>query len=123
MPRVLLGALAGAVIGAVVVGIAALIFGAEGWTVAGAAAAGAMMFAVFGAIWFTFAGLGGSDAYRQTFVDDAVRELTIVSVHTDDVAAAASVRERLAGDADLRVLEVDRNGQISADSAPSSNTQ
>ncbi len=44
VPRVLLGGLLGAIVGAVVVGGAALLFGAEGWEVAGAAAAGAMLF-------------------------------------------------------------------------------
>ena len=90
--RVSLGGLLGAIVGAVVVGGAALLFGAEGWELVGAAAAGAMLFAVFGAIWLTFAGFGGSDAYRQTFVDDTASELTIVSVHTDDPDEAAAAR-------------------------------
>ena len=67
---------------------------------------------VFGAIWLTFAGFGGSDAYRQTFVDEAASELTIVSVHTDDPDEAAAARKRLAGDPELTILSVDRLGQV-----------
>jgi hypothetical protein len=122
LPRVLLGGLLGAIVGAIVVGGAALLFGAEGWEVAGAAFAGAMLLSVFGAIWLTFAGLGGSDAYRQTFVDDATTDLTIVSVHTDDPDEAEAVRTRLAGVSDVRVVSVDRFGHV-VEAPPSSNTQ
>jgi hypothetical protein len=122
LPRVLLGGLVGAIAGATVIGGAALLLGAEGWEVAGAAAAGAMLLSVFGAMWLTFAGFGGSDAYRQTFVDDAATDLTIVSVHTDDPDEAAAVRSRLATIDDVRILSVDRFGQV-LDEPPSSNTQ
>ncbi|HET9546608.1 MAG TPA: hypothetical protein VFO97_02175 [Desertimonas sp.] len=113
VPRVLAGAAIGAVVGALVVGGGALVFGATGWQLAGAAVAGAMLFAVFGAMWWTFAALGGSDAYRQTFVDEATPALTIVSVHTDDPAEAAAARQRLSSDPQLRILDVDRFGDIS----------
>jgi hypothetical protein len=122
LPRVLLGGLLGALAGAIVVGGAALLFGAAGWEVVGAAAAGAMLLGVFGAMWLTFAGLGGSDAYRQTFVDDTATELTIVSVHTDDPDEAAAARSRLAGHDELTILSVDRFGHIVA-APPSSATQ
>jgi hypothetical protein len=110
-PRVVVGGLIGGIVGAGVVSVGALLFGARGWEVVGAAIAGFMLISVFGAIWVTFAGLGGSDAYRQTFVADRVRHLTLVSVHTDDPKEAAAARERLQK-AELRVLEVDRFGQI-----------
>jgi hypothetical protein len=122
VPRVLIGGLVGAIIGALVVGIGALILGATGWRLVGAAAAGAMLVSVFGAIWLTFAGLGGSDAYRQTFVDTATTELTIVSVHTDDPTEAESARSRLEAVDDVRIVLVDRFGQV-VDGPPSSNTQ
>jgi hypothetical protein len=122
VPRVLLGGFLGAIVGAIVVGGGALLLGAEGWEVVGAAAAGAMLLSVFGAMWLTFAGLGGSDAYRQTFVDDATTELTIVSVHTDDPDEAAAARSRLAGINDVTVFSVDRFGHV-VDAPPSSNTQ
>jgi hypothetical protein len=73
-------------------------------------------------MWLTFAGFGGSDAYRQTFVDDAATDLTIVSVHTDDPDEAAAARSRLAAIDDVRILSVDRFGQV-LDEPPSSNTQ
>jgi hypothetical protein len=122
LPRVVLGGLIGAVAGAIVIGGAALLLGAEGWEVAGAAAAGAMLLSVFGAMWLTFAGFGGSDAYRQTFVDDAATDLTIVSVHTDDPDEAAAARSRLAAIDDVRILSIDRFGQV-LEEPPSSNTQ
>ncbi len=74
-------------------------------------------------MWLTFAGLGGSDAYRQTFVDDAATELTIVSVHTDDPDEAEAARSRLDGINDVKVMTVDRFGQVVDDAPPSSNTQ
>jgi hypothetical protein len=123
VPRVLLGGLIGAIVGALVVGGAALAFGASGWEVAGAAAAGAMLFAVFGAIWYTFAGLGGSDAYRQTFVDASASDLTIVSLHTDDPSEAAAARDRLDGIDGIRIVTLDRFGQPTEAPPSSSNTQ
>lgn len=109
MPRILIGAIAGAIVGALIVGGGALLFGAEGWEFVGAAAAGAMLVSVFGAIWVSFAGFGGSDAYRQTFVDNDVSELTLVSIHTDDPREAAAARDRL--DAlDVQVADLDRQG-------------
>jgi hypothetical protein len=123
VPRVLLGALIGAIAGALLVGGAALLFGASGWEVVGAAVAGAMLFSVFGAIWFAFARLGGSDAYRQTFVDKAASDLTIVSLHTDDPADAARARSHLGGIDAVTVVLVDRFGQVVDEVPPSSNTE
>jgi hypothetical protein len=115
--------LIGGIVGAIVVGGAALLFGAAGWEVAGAAAAGAMLISVFGAIWSAFARFGGSDAYRQTFVDKAVSDLTIVSLHTDDAAEAAAARARLADVEGVDVVTVDRFGQLVDEPPSSSNTQ
>jgi hypothetical protein len=120
LPRVLLGGLIGAAIGAVVVGGGALVLGASGWQLVGAAAAGALMLSVFGAMWLTFAGFGGSDAYRQTFVDAATSELTIVSVHTDDHDEAAAALQRLSGDDELTVFSVDRFGHVAYEVPPRS---
>jgi hypothetical protein len=115
VPRVIAGGLLGFLTGAAVVGAGAFVLGASGWRLVGAAAAGAMMVSVFGAIWLAFAGLGGRDAYRQTFVDEDARELTIVSVHTDDPAEAATARDRLANESQLALLAVDRFGHIERD--------
>ena len=57
VPRVLAGGADRCARRRLVVGGGALVFGADGWQLAGAAVAGAMLFAVFGAIWFTFAGV------------------------------------------------------------------
>ena len=111
-PRILVGGLLGAVVGAIVIGAGALALGASGWEIVGAAAAGAMLVAVFGIMWVTFAGMGGSDAYRQTFVDDGVSHLTLVSVHTDDADEAAAAHDRLRK-AKLRIIDVDRFGRVS----------
>ena len=123
VPRVLLGAFVGAVLGAIVVGGAALLFGASGWEVVGAAVAGAMLISVFGAIWFAFARLGGSDAYRQTFVDRAASDLSIVSLHTDDAAEAGAARSRLERLDCVTVITIDRFGQLVDEPPSSSNTQ
>jgi hypothetical protein len=110
-PRVLVGGLGGGVVGAVVVALGALLLGARGFELVGAALAGAMLVAIFGAMWVTFAGLGGSDAYRQTFVDENTTNVTLVSIHTDDSDEAAAARDRL-GKLNLRAVDVDRFGQI-----------
>lgn len=112
-PRILIGAVLGAIVGAIVIGAGALILGARGWEIVGAAAAGAMLVSVFGIIWVSFAGMGGSDAYRQTFVDENVDHLTLVSLHTDEPGEAAAARDELRK-AKLRVFEVDRFGHISS---------
>jgi hypothetical protein len=111
-PRIVAGGFLGAIVGAVVIGAGAFVLGARGWEVVGAAAAGAMLVSVFGIMWLTFAGMGGSDAYRQTFVDEDATYLTIVSVHTDDPDEAASAHDRLRR-TKLRVLDVDRFGHVS----------
>jgi hypothetical protein len=112
MPRIVAGALIGAIVGAVVIGTGGFLVGATGWEVVGAAVAGAMMVSVFGIVWLTFAGMGGSDAYRQTFVDDDTTYLTLVSVHTDDPDEAAAAHDRLRKTR-LRVIDVDRFGHVS----------
>jgi hypothetical protein len=109
VPRVLLGGAIGAAVGFVVIGLVALGLGVTGWQAVGAALGGLMMFAVLGAIWVTFAGMGGSDAYRQTFVDEDVTELTIVSLHTDDAQEAEAAEQALVSDPDIVVLHVGRN--------------
>jgi hypothetical protein len=111
-PRIVAGAVLGAIVGAVVIGAGAFLVGATGWEVGAAAIAGAMLVSVFGIIWLTFAGMGGSDAYRQTFVDDNATYLTLVSVHTDDPDEAAAAHDRLRKTR-LRVIDVDRFGHVS----------
>lgn len=114
IPRVLSGGIAGALVGALLVGGGAYLLGATGWRLIGASLGGMMLLAVFGAMWVTFAGFGGTDAFRQTLVDETITELTIVSVHTDDPDEAAAAHDRLDGDRHWRVLDVDRLGHVTA---------
>jgi hypothetical protein len=111
-PRIVVGGLIGLIVGGILVGLGAYLFGAESAAI-GAAVGGAAMGFVFGAIWVVFARLGGSDAYRQTFVRGMRDDVTLVSLHTDDAAEAAKARERLAG-GDLKVYEVSPSGDVSA---------
>ena len=110
-PHVLIGGLIGAVVGFLLAGGLALLFDADGATAAGAGVGGLVMFAVIGAIWATFPRMGGSDAYRQTFVDADVTDLAIVSVHTDDADEARAARQALADGSDMQVLDLDRDGR------------
>jgi hypothetical protein len=112
IPRVLSGGIAGALAGALLVGGGAYLLGATGWRLVGAALGGMMLLAVFGAMWMTFAGFGGTDAYRQTWVDEAITELTIVSVHTDDPEEAAAAHDRLDDGRHWRVFDIDRHGHV-----------
>ncbi len=61
---------------------------AEGSTALVAALGGAFIGGVFGAIWVVFARMGGSDAYRQSFVAPELTDVCIVSLHTDDAREA-----------------------------------
>ncbi|WP_116997546.1 hypothetical protein [Desertimonas flava] len=92
-PRLLVGGGVGALIG----GAAGAGLGLAIDDVAPAASAigGAVLLGAFGAIWAAFAGMGGSDAYRQTFVVPTERELSIVSFHTDEIARADDAYDRL----------------------------
>ena len=107
-PRLLVGGLVGFVVGAIVIGGGAWLLDAGGATI-GAALGGGAMGAVFGAIWVVFARLGGSDAYRQTFVEHRGEDVTLVSLHTDDADEAAEAKRRLH---DLRVVEVSQSGDV-----------
>jgi hypothetical protein len=110
-PRVVAGGLLGFVVGAVVIGGGAALLGA-GSTWIGAAIGGGLMGSVFGAIWVVFARLGGSDAYRQTFVEPRREDVTLISLHTDDSEEAAQARRRLGKD--LRVYDVSPTGDVTA---------
>jgi hypothetical protein len=109
--RSLLGGVIGAVIGAVLVGgVAGLIAGELAAAIAGAAG-GALFGGAIGGIWVTFAGFGGSSAYRQTFIDPDIADVALVSLHTDDIAAARRARTRLAEHEHLEIVELDAEGR------------
>ena len=98
-PRTLKGAVIGAVIGAAIVGGAAALI-AGGAAGLAAAAGGALFGGAIGAIWAAFVRMGGSDAYRQTFVEPSPSELVLVSLHTANSDTAERGRELLAANAD-----------------------
>jgi len=105
-PRTLKGAAIGLVVGAVLVGGIVAIIDSSLWI--GAAIGGAIFGLVVGAIWGAFSRMGGSDAYRQTFVETSSPTLTIVSLHSDDRAEADEARRRLALEADTPPLVVEQ---------------
>jgi hypothetical protein len=93
-PRSFVGGLIGAIVGAIVIGVAA--YAIAGTTGAIAGAIGGVLFgAPIGAVWGGFARMGGSDAYRQTFIDPADPSRFMVSLHTADADEADEGAKRL----------------------------
>lgn len=99
-PRALKGAIIGAVVGAVLVGGAAALIADDSAAWIGGVLGGLLLGAAIGAIWGAFLRMGGSDAYRQTFVEPSTAELMLVSLHTADTVTAERAREILAANAD-----------------------
>ena len=99
----------GTLAGALLIGGANALF-ADRSTALVAALGGAFIGGVFGAVWAVFARMGGSDAYRQSFVAPELTDVCIVSLHTDDPQEAADGRDRLAGTSWLTIVDVDSNG-------------
>lgn len=98
-PRAIKGAVIGALVGAVLVGGAAAVIAGGSGAIAGVL--GGLLFgAAIGAVWGAFVRMGGSDAYRETFVEPNADELMLVSLHTDDGNQAERAREALAVNAD-----------------------
>jgi hypothetical protein len=113
-PRIVAGGAIGAAVGAGVGATVTAISGADTGFIVGGALAGAALLAVPGAIWATFLRLGGSDAYRQTFVNDDVDELNVVSLHTSDRAGADRAFARLSSRPGLAVHLLDSDGNTLA---------
>ena len=109
-PRVVIGGAIGAAAGAGLGAAVTAISGAEAGLVAVGALAGAALLTVPGAIWATFSRMGGSDAYRQTFVDENVDELNVVSLHTSDQDEAQRAMTRLTARPELMVRLLDGDG-------------
>ena len=78
-----MGAATGAVLGALVIGALAAFLG-NGSTGMVGLIVGAVAGGVLGAVTAVFAGLGGSDAYRETFVSPKEMQVVLVSLHTND---------------------------------------
>jgi hypothetical protein len=105
-PRVVVGGLAGVILGGGLGALLAVIFDVS---VPASALGGAALLGVFGAIWGAFARMGGSDAYRQTFTEPRARQVSLVSFHTDDAARADDAFDRLVAAAPGRVVVFDEN--------------
>ena len=75
-----------------------------------AAIGGAFIGGVFGAIWVVFAGMGGSDAYRQSFIAPELTDVCIVSLHTDDPDRRPTDATGWPATAWLTIVDVDVNG-------------
>jgi hypothetical protein len=103
------GAALGAVVGAVLVGGVTALIDSSIWM--GAAIGGAIFGLVVGAMWGAFIRMGGSDAYRQTFVETSSPTLTIVSLHSDDRAEADEARRRLALEAETAPVVVEQTDE------------
>lgn len=108
-PRIVIGALLGAVVGAIVIGGGAVLFGASRGIALGGAGAGALVAGLFGAMWAAFSGPAGTEAGPQTFVDDSPAELAVVSAHTDVESDADAAKGYLTGQ-DGTVVMVDEFG-------------
>ncbi len=106
-PRLLRGGAFGLVVGAVLIGGITALIDSSLWI--GAAVGGAIFGMVIGGIWGAFLRMGGSDAYRQTFVETASPTLTIVTLHSDDRSEADEALRRLALEADIPPLLVEHS--------------
>jgi hypothetical protein len=108
--RIVRGALPGGLLGAVVIGVIAAILAPDGGNVTAAALAGAAIGFVAGAVFSFVAGTGWSEAYKESFVEPAMTDLTYASIHSDDielVRQAAKVADMPGG----TLICVDRAGR------------
>ena len=108
--RAAIGAVVGAVIGGALVGLIAAAMGGGNTGLAGAVV-GAFTGAVLGAIICVFAGLGGSTAYTDTFIDAKDSHVCLVSLHTNDRDEAKAARTRLSARPWADLFDVDANGK------------
>lgn len=102
------GAAIGAVVTALVIGGAAVLIDPSGIAV-GAAAGGALFGAFVGGVWGAFVRFGGSDAYRQSFVEND-RGVTLVSFHTGDESSARKAQDLLSLESMSPAVHFGRDG-------------
>jgi len=102
------GAAIGAIVTALIVGVAAVLIEPGGIAI-GAAAGGALFGAFVGGVWGAFIRFGGSDAYRQSFVEND-QGVTLVSFHTGSAEDASRARELLALEAMSPPVHFGRDG-------------
>jgi hypothetical protein len=109
--RIGIGGVIGAVVGALLIGVpVAIIVGSVGAAI-GASVGGALFGFYIGGTWLPFTGLGGSDAYRQTFVAPELVDVALVAFHTDSAECLERARSRLDDVEHLALIEVDENGR------------
>lgn len=108
--RAPMGAAAGAVLGALLIGGLAAVLG-NGSTGMVGMLVGAVAGAVLGAIVAVFASMGGSDAYRDTFVSPKESQVCLVSLHTNDRDEATAARKRLSSRSWADLFDVDAKGK------------
>lgn len=103
--RILIGAAIGLVVGAVLGALLGWIWSDVGGPI-GAALGGAALLGAFGGIWGAFTKMGGSDAYRQTFVEPQVDGVVFVTFHSDDGEEARKVEQRLRDEPGVELVDV-----------------
>ncbi len=108
--RAPMGAATGAILGALVVGVLAAVLGNSETGMAGLLV-GAVAGAVLGAIVAVFASMGGSDAFRETFVPPKETQVCLVSLHTNDREEASAARKRLSNRSWADLFDVDAKGK------------
>ena len=109
--RIAIGGLVGAVVGALVIGGAVAIITQSLVATIAAVVGGALFGFQIGGIYFPFAGMGGGDAYRQTFVAPELVDAAFVAFHTDSEEPLARARSRLDDVEHLAVIQVDSTGR------------
>lgn len=109
--RSLIGAVPGALIGALVIGLGVWFVTGSAMGAFAAAVGGALFGAAVAAVWSFVIGTGQSEAFLDTFVDPTASEITVIAVHADDSSSIDDASEALRDIADIRVLLVDRQGR------------
>ena len=109
--RIAIGGLVGAAIGALVIGGAVAIVTQSLAPTIPAIIGGALFGFFIGGTYFPFAGMGGGDAYRQTFVAPELVDVALVAFHTDSEEDLERARSRLDDVDNLAVVEVDADGR------------
>lgn len=111
-----LGAAAGALLGAVIFAAVGYALGVRGGLLVGGTIGVGLLVGVFMAIWTAFARMGGSDAFRQTFIPHEANDVAVVAVLTDDPDERAMLRRR-GEELGVTVVELDAYGRV-IDPAP-----
>ena len=107
-----LSAIPGAVIGALVIGLAVFFVTDSAAGTIGAAVGGAFFGAYVSGTWGYVIGTGQSRAYEQTFVDPEATDVVFVSVHGSDESVVRAAEEAASEIEGIRLRRVDRGGRL-----------